>query len=109
VVLEVLELVGFVAVLVFDLLVEVELGVDAVLLGVLVVELVELRDVDVLLELEQSRAASWLTVAAPWPRLLINFLLTVLGSCATSLLKACAALRAAPHWPADTAEDTEFS
>ncbi len=70
----------------FDWLVEVELGVDAVLLGVLVVELVE-RDVDVLLELEQSRAASWLTVAAPWPRLLINFLLTVLGRFATSLLK----------------------
>jgi hypothetical protein len=56
VVLEVLELVGFVAVLLVEVL--VELGVEVVLLGVLVVELIELRDVDVLLELEQSRAAS---------------------------------------------------
>ncbi|MEO9023698.1 MAG: hypothetical protein ABI339_01660 [Solirubrobacteraceae bacterium] len=88
VVLEVLEPVRFVAALLVDLLVEVELGVDVVLLGVLVAELVELRDVDVLLELEQSRAASWLTVAAPWPRLLISFLLTLVGRFATSLLKA---------------------
>jgi hypothetical protein len=60
---------GFVAVLLVDELVLVEVGLVVVVLGVVVVVVV-LVVVDELvleleLELEQSRAASWLTVVAP--------------------------------------------
>jgi hypothetical protein len=41
--------------------------------------------------------------------LLTRVVLTDAGSAATSLLNDCAALRAAPHCPAATAEEIEFS
>jgi hypothetical protein len=96
-------------VLVVELLVEVELGVDVVLGVLTVVEVDEEVDFVVLLELEQSRTASWLIVVAPWPRLRTNVVLTVAGRAATSRLKACAAVRAVPHCPEATAEEIELS
>jgi hypothetical protein len=108
-VLVVLEVAGFVAVLVVEVLVEVELGVDVVL-GVLVVEVVDEEDeVDVVRALAQSREASSLTVVAPWPRLRTSFGLTLGGRPATSLVNAWAAVRALAQLPAATAEETEFS
>jgi len=59
---------GFVAVLLDDELVLLEVGLVVVLLVVVVVGVVVVLDGLVLvlvLELEQSRAASWLTVVAP--------------------------------------------
>jgi hypothetical protein len=75
-------------VLVVELLVEVELGVDVVLGVLSVVELDEEVDFVALVECEQSFAASWLIVAAPWPRLRTSVVLTVAGRAATCLLKA---------------------
>jgi hypothetical protein len=108
-VLVVLELGGFVAVLELEVLVEVELGVDVVLGVLVVLEVEEEVELDVLLELAQSRAASWLIVVAPCPRLRTSVVLTLAGRAATSLLNACAAVRALPQLPADTADETEFS
>jgi hypothetical protein len=64
-VLVVLELGGFVAVPELEVLVEVELGVDVVLGVLVVVEVEEEVELELLLELVQSRAASWLIVVAP--------------------------------------------
>ncbi|MDQ6835798.1 MAG: hypothetical protein M3016_06380 [Actinomycetota bacterium] len=95
----VLEVVGLVLVVLGALEV---VGLELVLLGEAVDEvLAEL--------LEQSRAASWLMRLAPWSRFLARVWFTLEGRAATSLLKACAALSAAPHWPAETAEDTALS
>jgi hypothetical protein len=81
--------VGFVAVLVVELLVEVELGVDVVLGVLTVVEGDDEVDREVVvLELAQSRAASWLMVVAPWSRLRARVVLTLAGRAETSLLKA---------------------
>jgi hypothetical protein len=80
-----------VAVVVGDcLLVVVEL---VVVVGVLVVVLVVELVVDELVELvlEQSRAASALTVAAPWPRFWISVVLTLLGNPATTFENCCEA------------------
>jgi hypothetical protein len=108
-VLVVLELGGFVAVFAVEVLVDVELGVDVVVGVLMVVEVEEGVELEVLLELAQSRAASWLIVVAPWPRLRTSVVLTLEGRAATSLLKAWAAVRALPQLPAATAEETELS
>jgi hypothetical protein len=85
-------------------------GLVVVVVVVVVVLLVELLLDEVLeLELWQSRAASCLTVAAPWPRLRTSVVLTLGGRLATSSLNDVAAAPAAPHWPAATAEETDAS
>lgn len=109
VVLLVLEVVGFVAVLLVVVLLEVELGVDVVLGVLTVVEVDEEVDLEVLVELAQSRAASWPTVLAPWPRLRISVVLTVAGRPATSLFSASEAVRAVAQLPDATADEIEFS
>jgi hypothetical protein len=95
VVVEVLELVEFVAVVLDEVVGELVVVVVVVLVVVVGV-LVDDDELELLLEaLEdfvQSLPASWLTVAAPWPRLRISVVLTPLGSEATSLLNAWAAL-----------------
>jgi hypothetical protein len=116
-VVEVPGVVGFVAVVVLVLvLVDVDdevvvvLGVLVVLLLVVVgVELLEVRVVDVLVVVEQSCAASWLTVPAPWLRFLTSVVLIEEGRLVTALVSAAAALCATPHWPAATAEEMESS
>ena len=109
----VLLVVGFVAVellvVVVGLLVVLDVVVVVVVVGDVVgdvvLELVELE----LLELWQSRAARSPTVPAPWARFWTRVVLTVDGRFFTWLLNACAALVAAPHCPAATAEETEPS
>jgi hypothetical protein len=104
---------GLVALL-LELLLELVVGlvvVDVVVGLLLVDELDELLEVLVCagVVLEQSRAASWFRVVAPWPRLLTNVVLTVDGSAPTSWLKAWAAVTAVPQLWDETAEETELS
>ena len=77
---------GLVAVLLDEVLVEVWVTGTVVVevtvvVGVVGVEVEVLLEVVVEVEVEvlQSRAASWLTVSAPWPRFWINVVLTLRG------------------------------
>jgi hypothetical protein len=67
---------------------------DDVLVLVLVGVVVEVL---LLLEVVQSRTASWLTVPAPWLRFCDSVVLIVEGRLVTALVSAEAALAAGPH------------
>jgi hypothetical protein len=87
-----LELVGLVVV---ELVLVLVVGL-LVVVGDDVVEEEEL-EVELVLELWQSRAARSRTVAAPWPRFWISVLLTVGGSATIAFPNDREALAAAPH------------
>jgi hypothetical protein len=108
--------VGFVAgdvpVLLDELLEElVELEVGLLLLVVVAAVLVAAVEDDVveLLELLQSRAASSLTVLAPWLRFCDRVVLIVEGRLVTALVSAADALLACAQLWASTACETESS
>lgn len=95
-----------------ELLELLEVGFVCVLDGVVLLddELDEELLVEcVVLVLEQSLAASSLTVAAPCPRFLIRVVLTLFGSEPISFESCCAAAVAAPQLRAATADEIEFS
>jgi hypothetical protein len=100
---EVPGVVGLVAeddVLVLVLVGVVPVGVlddDEVVLEVVVVVEVVVVEVLLLLEVVQSRTASWLTVPAPWLRFCDSVVLIVEGRLVTALVSAEAALAAGPH------------
>jgi hypothetical protein len=105
---------GFVALEVLEVLVgtvlDVLVGDEVVVVVVVDVLLfVVLVLVLVLVEEVQSLAASWLTVPAPWVRFLTSVVVTEGGRFPTALVRPAAALCAAPHWPAATAEEIESS
>jgi hypothetical protein len=107
--------VGFVApeevpVPVAELLEEVvELDVELLVAGAVLVTVgVDEEVVLELLEL-QSLAASWLTVLAPWLRFCDRVVLTVDGRLVTALVRAAEALLACPQLWALTAFETESS
>jgi hypothetical protein len=83
--------------------------VVVVVLGAVVVVVVEeVVDVEVVgvVACRQSCCASWLTVDAPWLRLLRSVGLSVEGRFPTEFTNCAAALEAAPQFPELTAEET---